>query len=160
MRNFTFRKLTSADLPLMQHWLEAPHVKAWWPDAERQVGMMLDDIENPTINMQVVCLIDHPFAYIHDYDARKFGQFQYADLPPGARVMDSFVGDSDFMGQGHAAACISARVRDLRLHHPMIAVGPNTKDIHAISIYTQAGFLKRRLAAARDGRLVQVMTHL
>ena len=49
MRNFTFRKLTSADLPLMQHWLEAPHVKAWWPDAERQVGMMLDDIEDQLI---------------------------------------------------------------------------------------------------------------
>lgn len=110
--------------------------------------------------MQVVCLIDHPFAYIHDYDAKQFGQFQYADLPPGTRVMESFVGDSDFMGQGHAAAFIGARVRDLRLRHPMIAVGPNTKDTHAISIYTQAGFMRRRLAAARDGSLVQVMTHL
>jgi aminoglycoside 6'-N-acetyltransferase len=160
MRNFTFRRLTTADLPLMQRWLEAPHVRAWWPDAERHVAMMLDDLNSPAVHMHVVCLINHPFAYVVDYDAKAYGQPQYADLPPGARAMDSFVGDSAFMGQGHASGYIGARVRDLRLHHPMIAVGPNTKDTHAINIYNQAGFMKRRLAAARDGRLIQVMTHL
>ena len=160
MRNFTFRKLKSTDLPLVRRWLDAPHVKAWWPDAERHIAMMLDDLNSPGVDMNIVSLIDHPFAFVVDYNANAYGQPQYADLPPGARAMDSFVGDSAFMGQGHASGYLSARVRDLRMKHSMIAVAPNTKDIHAINIYNQAGFKKRRLANARDGSLVQVMTHL
>ena len=160
MRNYTFRRLTPADLPLMRRWLDRAHVKAWWPDAEKQAALMLQDMDNPQIDMQVVGLNDHPFAYVHDHDARSFGMAQYADLPVGARVMATFVGDDAFMGQGHSAGYIDARVRDLRIHFPMIAVGPNTTDTRAISIYAQAGFMKRRLAPTRDGRLVQVMTHL
>ncbi len=160
MRNFTFRRLTAQDLPLMGEWLASPHVRVWWPDAERQVAMMLADMDSPQINMFVVCLIDHPFAYIHDYDMRAYGQPQFADLQPSTRVLSTFVGDPSFQGQGHAASYIDARVRDLRLHYPMVAVGPNAKNVHAISTYNSAGFQKRRLATARDGRLVQVMTHL
>lgn len=160
MRNFTFRKLKRADLPLMRNWLEQSHVRAWWPDAERRVGEMLKDMHNPDINMLLVGLIDHPFAYIHDYDARHYGQLQFADLPTGARVVGTFVGDPGFMGQGHSASYIDARVRELRRHYPIVAVGPNTKDTQAIAIYAQAGFRKRRLSAARSGDLIQVMTHL
>jgi aminoglycoside 6'-N-acetyltransferase len=160
MRNYTFRKLTEADLPLMRRWLETAHVKVWWPDAEKQVALMQQDMNNSLIDMWVVGLINQPFAYVHDHDATAFGMPQYADLPRGTRVLSTFVGDKNFMGQGHSAGYLQARVRDLRMKHPMVAVGPNTTDTRAISIYTQAGFRKRRLAPTREDRLVQVMTHL
>lgn len=160
MRNYTFRPMTEADLPLMHRWLQTPPVKVWWPDADKQITLMQQDMRNADIDMWVVSLIDHPFAYIHDHDARAFAMPQYADLPQGARVMATFVGDSDFMGQGHSAGYIDARVRELRNKYPMVAVGPNTTDTRAISIFRQAGFMNRRLASTRDGRLVQVMTHL
>ncbi|MDX8348165.1 MULTISPECIES: GNAT family N-acetyltransferase [unclassified Cognatiyoonia] len=160
MRNYSFRKLTPDDLPLMQRWLQASQVRVWWPNVDKQIALMQQDMENPEINMLVVSLINHPFAYIHDHDARSFGMPQYADLPPGTRVIATFVGDTDFMGQGHSAGYIDARLRDLRLRYPMVAVGPNTTDTRAIGIYSQAGFHKRRLASTRDGKLVQVMTHL
>jgi len=160
MRNYTFRPLTEADLPLMRRWLDAAHVKVWWPDADLQIALMEQDMHNPNINMQVVSLINHPFAYLHDLDARAFGMPQYADLPHGARVMATFVGEHDFMGQGHSVGYIDAHVRSLRVKYPMVAVGPGTTDTRAISIYRQAGFMNRRLATTRDGRLVQVMTHL
>ena len=160
MRNFVFRKLTREDLPLLRSWLNAPHVKAWWPDAETRIGAMLNDLYSAAINMQLVCLINHPFAYIQDFDARAYGQSEFIDLPARARVLETFIGDANFMGQGHASGYLDARVRELRMHYPVVAVGPNTKDTHAIHIYNQAGFQKRRLCAARDGRLIQVMTHL
>ncbi|MEO0930627.1 MAG: GNAT family N-acetyltransferase [Pseudomonadota bacterium] len=160
MRNYSFRRLTPQDLPLMQRWLQTSHVKVWWPNADKQIALMQQDMNNPEINMLVVSLINHPFAYIHDHDARSFGMPQYADLPPGTRVISTFVGDTDFMGQGHSAGYIDARLRDLRLRHPMVAAGPNTTDTRAIGIFAQAGFHKRRLASTRDGKLVQVMTHL
>lgn len=160
MRNYSFRKLTPDDLPIMQRWLQASHVKVWWPNAEKQIALIQQDMDNPDINMQVVSLINHPFAYIHDHDALAFGMPQYADLPRGTRVLATFVGDTDFMGQGHSAGYVDARLRDLRLRYPMVAVGPNTTDTRAIGVFAQAGFHKRRLASTRDGKLVQVMTHL
>lgn len=160
MRNYTFRHLTVEDLPLMRQWLGTSHVQVWWPDAEKQAQLMLQDMDNREIDMMVVGLNDHPFAYIHDHDARTFGFTQFSDLPMGTRVLATFVGDATFLGQGHSAGYIDARVRDLRRNYPMVAVGPNTTDTRAISIFAQAGFKKRRLAPTRDGRLVQVMTHI
>ena len=160
MRNYSFRRLTRADLPLMRRWLMTAHVRVWWPDADRQVALMEQDMDNHAIDMQVVGLINHPFAYIHDHDARAFDLPQFADLPHGARAMATFVGDPDFLGQGHSVGYIGARIAELRRHYPMVAVGPNTTDTRSVSIFSQAGFMKRRLATSRDGRLVQVMTHL
>lgn len=160
MRNYVFRKLIAEDLPLMRRWLQTAHVKAWWPDTEKQIALMQQDLDNDQIDMRVVCLIDRPFAYMHDHDVHAFPMPQYSDLPRGTRVIASFVGDTNFLGQGHSAGYIDARLRDLRMLYPMAAVGPNTTDTRAIGIYTQAGFRKRRLASTRDGKLVQVMTHL
>ena len=111
MRNYTFRPLTEDDLPLMRRWLDTAHVKVWWPDAEKKITLMERDMNAPNINMMVVSLINHPYAYLHDHDAKTFGMPQYADLPHGARVMATFVGDSDFMGQGHSVGYIDAHVR-------------------------------------------------
>ena len=160
MRNYSFRRLVPDDLPLMQRWLQTSHVKVWWPNAEKQIALMQQDMNNSDINMLVVSLINRPFAYIHDHDARSFGMPQYADLPPGTRVIATFVGDTDFMGQGHSAGYIDARLRDLRLRYPMVAVGPNTTDTRTIGIYAQAGFHTRRLDSTRAGKLVQEMTNL
>ncbi len=160
MRNYSFRPLTEADLPLMRRWLDTAHVKVWWPAADKQIAVMEKDMNNPAMNMWVVSLINHPFAYLHDHDARAFGMPQYGDLPQGARAMASFVGENEFMGQGHSVGYIDAHIRRLRVKYPMVAVGPGTTDVQAISNYRKAGFANRRLATARDGRLVQVMTHL
>ena len=159
MRNYTFRRLTEADLPLMRRWLDLPHVKAWWPHGDQQIELMRQDMHNPEIDMSVVNLINHPFAYVHDHDSRSFGMPEYSDLPHGARVIATFVGDHDFMGQGHATGYVEARVRDLRKRFPLVATGVDTTDTRSIGIFTQAGFMRRRLATTRDGRLVQVMTH-
>jgi aminoglycoside 6'-N-acetyltransferase len=160
MRNFSFRRLTERDLPLIRQWLASSHVRAWWPDVERQTTFMLDNLDTAAINMNIVNLINHPFAFIQDFDARAFGQMQFADLPPGARVIETFVGDPGFTGQGHAPAYIDARVRDLRLHYPMVAVAPDARDTYAISMFTKAGFRKRRLCPTGEGTLVEVMTKL
>lgn len=160
MRNYTFRKLTHDDLPMIRGWLLTAHVRAWWPNADAQVALMEKDMDNDTIDMQLVCLIDRPFAYLHDHDAQAFVMPEFADLPKGSRAMDTFVGDPDFLGQGHGAGYIDARLRDLRMHHPLVAVAPNTTDTRSIAVYRAAGFHKRRLASTRSGKLVQVMTHL
>lgn len=159
MRNYQFRPLTPDDLPLMQKWLAEPHIRPWWGDVERNIALMKQDMENSEITMQVVTLGARPFAYLHHHDVRTFAMPQFGDLSPGTQVIKTFVGDTDFMGQGHAAGYLGAALQDLRRLHPMLATAPNATDARLIGIFTQAGFHKRRLAATRDGQLVQVMTH-
>ncbi len=160
MRNYSFRRVTQDDLPRLRAWLDAPHVKVWWGDAEKQAALIKQDMDNPKIVMQMVELVGQPFAYIHHHDAHAFPMPEYADLPRGTRVIGTFVGSPEYLGQGHAVGYIDAHLRDLRLHYPMVAVAANTTDTRTIGIYNQAGFRKRRLVETRQGKLVQVMTHL
>lgn len=160
MRNYSFRRLTPHDLPLMRRWLQAPHVSVWWPNTARQIALMEQDMTNPAIVMQVVLLGDQPFAYIHDHDTRAFNLPQFSDLPQGTRVMATFVGATEFLGQGDTIGYVDMHVRELRKRYLMVAVGPNNADTRSIGVFTKAGFRKRRLAPTLDDRLVQVMTHL
>lgn len=145
---------------MLARWLSCAHVRVWWPESDKQLMMMEQDLTNPQIDMRLVTLDGRPFAYLHDHDARAFGQPQYADLPSRTRVVATFVGDSDYLAHDHAAGYLAARLRAWRLDYPMIAAGPQTQDIHTIATYTKVGFHKRRLAPTKDGKLVQVMTHL
>ena len=160
MRNYSFRRVTPDDLALLHQWLDMPHVKMWWGNASKQVALIKQDMENTKIDMHMVELVGHPFAYIHHHDAFAFGMPEYADLPPATRVIGTFVGNPEYLGQGHAAGYIEAFLKELRLHYPLVAVSANTTDMRTLGTYKQAGFRKRRLAATRDGKLVQVMTHV
>ncbi|MCG3267807.1 GNAT family N-acetyltransferase [Yoonia sp. I 8.24] len=160
MRNYDFRLLTKDDLSLLRRWFNTAHVKAWWPDADRQIARITDNMKNPNISMHIVGLSHIPFAFVSDFETGTSGRPEFTDMPVGTRAMETFVGNADFLGPGHATGYIEAWVRALRRKHTLVAVGPNTTDTRAIAIYRQAGFHNRRLAPTRDGKLVQVMTHL
>ena len=159
MRNYGFRHVTPDDLPLLWQWLQMPHVRAWWGDATDQLERIAQEMEQTVVEMHMVELVGKPFAYIHHHDAKAFGQPEFSDLPPATRAIGTFVGDPQFLGQGHAAGYIDAYLRGLRLKYPLIAVTAQTADARTLGIYRQARFQKRRLATTQSGHLVQVMTH-
>lgn len=158
MRNYSFRRVTPQDVPLLYQWLQTPQVKVWWGDADKQIALIEQDMTNETIQMNMVELVNQPFAYIHDHDARAFQMPQFADLPTGSRVIGTFLGNPDYLGQGHAAGYIETYSKALRRDYPLVALSANTTDSRSLGIYRQAGFHKRRMAGTRDGNLVQVMT--
>jgi aminoglycoside 6'-N-acetyltransferase len=160
MRNYDFRPVTTDDLDLLRRWFNAAHVKAWWPDVDRQIARITDNLEKSQSSMHIVELGNLPFALVSDFDANTSARPEFTDFPVGTRAMETFVGNADFLGPGHATGYIEAWVRTLRRRYTLVAVAPNTTDTRAISIYRQAGFHHRRLAPTRDGKLVQVMTHL
>lgn len=160
MRNYDFRKVTMADIPMLRRWLQVAHVRAWFPDAEKHIAQITQDMDKINIDMRIVEVGRIAFAYVSDFDVHAAGKIEFGDLPQGTRGLATFVGNPDFMGPGHAAGYIAARVRELRRRHALVAVGPNTTDTRAIGIFRQAGFHPRRLASTNDGKLVQVMTHL
>lgn len=162
--DYRFRKLTRADMGLFHHWLEQPHMSGWWADAATEWALLEPEIEsnlaheNPT-DMRVVELAGHPFAYVQDYEVHAYDMPHYADLPQGARGMDSFLGDPAYLAQGHGSGFIRARADQLlALGAPLIAVDPDPANARAIAAYTRAGFRPRDIKNNQDGTQVQVMT--
>jgi aminoglycoside 6'-N-acetyltransferase len=157
MAEYTFRPLTRDDYPLFHIWLAEPHIAGWWGDAETELSLIEADFDSNVTDMYIVELDGHPFAYVQDYDAHHWPMPQYADLPPKARALDTFVGDPAYLGKGHASGYLAQRLADLRRHYPVVAVDPDPTNTRAIAAYARAGFRHDRVTPCEDGDLVQVM---
>lgn len=154
----SFRPLTRADFPLLASWLAAPHVRRWWnhefsPEAvERDFGPTVDgrepaeDLialsgEEPIGVVQRCRFDDHP-----DYAAAL--RPHVGDLPPGARTIDYFIGDSVRTGIGLGSAMIAAATDDTFRRYPettaiiVPVVAANTASWRALE---KAGY--RRIAS-------------
>ena len=155
---YTFPRLTRADYPLLRGWLAQPHVRAWWGDPEEEIALIEEDIDGGPTDMRLVVQNDQPFAYVQDYEVHAYDMPQFADLPQGARGMDSFLGDPAYLGQGHGSGFIAARAAQLLgAGAPLVAVDPDPANRRAIAAYTRAGFRPGDLRPSEDGDPCQVM---
>ena len=48
--DYAFRPMTAADMPMARRWLETPEVQHWWGDADGQVSLLEEDIEDPRMS--------------------------------------------------------------------------------------------------------------
>ena len=102
--DYGFRPMTAADMPMARRWLETPEVQRWWGDADGQVSLLEEDLEDPRMSMWIVSHEGRPFAYIQDYDPRSWDMHHLGDLLPGSRGIDQFIGEPDMLGRGHGSA--------------------------------------------------------
>lgn len=152
--------MTRADYPILRAWLAEPHVAAWWGDADTEQALFERDIDSGATDMRIVELDGHPFAYVQDYDVDPPEMPQYADLPPGARGLDTFLGDPGYLGRGHGARYLARRARQLlEAGASAVAVDPDPDNTRAIAAYEKAGFRRRSITADANGDPVQVMTY-
>ena len=159
MADYSFRPITRADLPMFRHWLDQPHLGGWWADGATEARLVEEDLGTDRMDMRIVELDGTPFAYIQDYNAHAFGAPQFAGFHPDARAIDTFLGDSAFLGQGHGAGFIAARVAELRRSCPVVLTDPDPANLRAIAAYLRAGFRRDRVTPSEDGDPVQVMVH-
>lgn len=90
---FSFRPLSTADLPLLHDWVARPHWTAWWGEApslaevEAEYGPW---IANPGQVQPCIALLDgQPFGYIQSYVAMgSGGGWWEAETDPGVRGID------------------------------------------------------------------------
>jgi len=159
MPDYTFRPITRADLPMFKDWLDQPHIDGWWGDGATEARLVEDDMDKNVVDMRIAQHKGTDFAYIQDYSAHAFGAPQYADQPAGARAIDTFLGDPSFLGQGHGAGYIAARLSDLHRHYGCILTDPDPANTRAIAAYSRAGFRALAITPCEDGDPVQVMRY-
>lgn len=157
--DYVFRPITRDDLPMFRDWLSQPHIDGWWGEGGTEARLVEEELGNTVVDMRIVEWGGTPFAYIQDYDAHAFGAPQYAGFPARARAIDTFLGDGAFLGKGHGAGYIAARLADLRRSFPVILTDPDPANDRAIAAYARAGFRRHGLAPCEDGDPVLVMIH-
>ncbi len=159
MAEYTFRPITRIDLPMFRAWLGNAHIEGWWGEGGTEARLVEEDLEADRVDMRIVETHGTPFAYIQDYNAHAWDAPQFADQPQEARAIDTFLGDPEFLGQGHGAGYIAARLAELRRIYPAILTDPDPKNTRAIAAYTRAGFRPLSIRPCEDGDPVQVMIH-
>jgi aminoglycoside 6'-N-acetyltransferase len=148
---YTFRPMTSGDLPKIRHWLETPHVSLWWHDADTQFKLISGDLDHPAMAQFIVSADGREFAYLQCYHLGVWDS-GFGPQPEGTRGLDQFIGEADMLGRGHGSAFIrSFADRLLKDGTPRIVADPNPTNTRAIRAYRKAGFWCDRIVDTPDG---------
>ena len=149
--DYAFRPMTTADLPLIQHWLTLPHVKEWWGDPLEQYALVSGDLDEPAMDQYIVSFAGSPFAYLQCYDLTAWNS-GFGQHPPGTRGIDLFIGEADMIERGHGSALLRCFADDrLRKGAPRMVTDPDPANGRAIRAYQKAGFEKDRMVETPDG---------
>lgn len=149
-QSYTFRPMTSADLPLIRRWLAAPHVAEWWHDPET-LELVGGDLDHPDLAQFIVSHNDRPLAYLQCYQIGDW-HLSFGPQPVGTRGLDQFIGEADMLGCGHGSAFIRAFIDQLFARGvPRIVIDPSPANPRAIRAYEKAGFVPQHEIVTPDG---------
>ncbi len=157
--DYDFPRLTRADFPRLAGWLACDHVAEWWGDPATELALIDQEIDEGLVDMRLVELQGQAFAFIQDYDIADFPAPHLADQPPRTRAIDTFIGDTAYLGKGHAPGYLRQRARRLlAARAAQVVVDPDPKNTRAIAAYRKAGFRGETQRGCGDGQQAQVMT--
>jgi aminoglycoside 6'-N-acetyltransferase len=150
--DYGFRPTTTADLPLIQHWLTLPHVREWWGDPREQYALVSGDLDEPAMDQYIVSVAGSPLGYLQCYDLTEW-KSGFGTQPSGTRGIDLFIGEPMMIGRGHGSALLRCFADDrLRKGAPRMVTDPDPANGRAIRAYQKAGFEKDRMVETPDGR--------
>ena len=137
---YRFRPVTSADTPLLRAWRAQPHVRLWWGASEDEDPA--DVLVERDAAMWIVELDGGAFACAQDYLPHGGDPHHFADLPPGSRGIDQYIGEPDMLDRGHGSAFIRRHVERLfAAGAPVVGTDPHPNNARAIRAYRKAGFV-------------------
>jgi aminoglycoside 6'-N-acetyltransferase len=150
-REYAFRGMSAADLPLVRDWLKSPEVVRWWGDPGEQYALVSGDLDHPDMDQFIVSIDDRPFGYIQCYALSAWNQ-GFGSQPPGTRGIDQFIGEPGMIGGGHGSHFIRQFVDALlRSGTPRVVTDPDPANARAVRAYEKAGFERDRLVDTPDG---------
>lgn len=151
MTAYSFRPMTAADLPLVQRWLQQPHVVEWWGDPDEQYRLVSGDLDEPAMDRFIVSIGGRDFGYIQCYDLSDWNS-GFGAHPKGTRGIDQFIGEPDMVDRGHGSAFIRAFIeRTLANGAPRVVTDPDPVNERAVRAYEKAGFARAGLVDTPDG---------
>lgn len=153
-----FRTLTRADLPMLQAWLQRPHVAEWW-----RAPATLAELENDYFSSAAIAsstracialVAGEPLGFIQSYVALGSGDGWWEEeTDPGTRGIDQFLADPTRLGRGLGSAMVDAFAKQLFADPAVtkIQTDPAPDNERAIRCYRRAGFVDHGEIVTPDG---------
>lgn len=174
MTDITFEPLAESHFGLLLHWLEKPHVKAWWDKDIKWTPSLIQKkyadyingykklilqgkmIKNP-IYAFIIVFKKIPIGYIQYYNVHDFPREQsYYDtleLPVSCAGLDWYIGETVFIGKGVGTKAFDGFLKQhIFPSFNYVFVDPDTDNITAISVYKKIGF--EVIKKVNDGRIM------
>jgi aminoglycoside 6'-N-acetyltransferase len=144
----TFRPLCRSDFPLIQGWLSAPHVAAWWHEPLDLAGV--ETKYGPTIDGT-----EATHVFVIEHDGRPVGWIQWyrwSDYPKHALQLnagaasagiDLAIGDLAMTGSGLGPAAIRDFLRQIVFADPdirFVITDPAEGNFRSLRAFKKAGF--------------------
>ncbi|NJN46183.1 MAG: acetyltransferase [Candidatus Competibacteraceae bacterium] len=141
------RSATTADLELLRHWDEQPHVIASDPDDDWAWEVELD--RDPDWREQLVAEIDGcPIGFIQIIDPLLEESHYWGDVPAGLRAIDIWIGAEANLSKGYGTTMMRLAIArcfaDPEVTH--VLIDPLASNTRAHRFYERLGFkfLERR----------------
>jgi aminoglycoside 6'-N-acetyltransferase len=145
------RPATVADVALLRHWDEQPHVLASDPNDDWQWEVEL--ARSPAWREQLIAeLSGAPVGFVQIIDPREEESHYWGDVPPGLRAVDIWIGDASHLGRGCGTAMMHLALA--RCFAPpevtAVIIDPLASNVRAQRFYERLGF--RREGPRRFGQ--------
>jgi aminoglycoside 6'-N-acetyltransferase len=164
LRQIGFVPVQADHYPLLEAWLNAPHMREWWGDPDEELGFIRDMVEGRDTTRPFLIVLDNePIGYIQYWFIGHHQNEQWVkdhpwlmELPPDTIGVDLSIGDPLKLSRGIGSAALAAFVRMLRDQgHDTIIIDPDPLNTRAVRAYTKAGFRPvPHLEGRTDGVLI------
>jgi aminoglycoside 6'-N-acetyltransferase len=135
------RPATPADLNLLQHWDEQPHVIA--SDLNDDWGWEVELTCTPDWREQLIAEIDdRPIGFIQIIDPAREDSHYWGEIAPNLRAIDIWIGEATDLGKGYGTQMMQMAI-DRCFANPTVTailVDPLASNTRAHRFYERLGF--------------------
>lgn len=139
--SITLRPAALADLPLLLHWDEQPHVIESDPDDDWNWAVELD--RNPPWRQQLMAELDgRPIGFVQIIDPAEEESHYWGEVEPNLRAIDIWIGDERDLGKGYGTRMMQLALERCFADPAVIAVliDPLASNTAAHRFYERLGF--------------------
>ena len=135
------RAATQADLALLRHWHQQPHVAAGVGDDDW--GWEVELARSPAWREQLIAELDgRPIGFVQIIDPAREESRYWGEVPEGFRAVDLWVGEPDAVGRGHGTRIMGLAL-DRCFADPAVTaviIDPLAGNTRAHRFYERLGF--------------------
>lgn len=139
--NLILRPATIADLPLLHHWDEQPHVIASDPNDDWNWEVELP--RNPTWRKQLIAELNHrPIGFVQIIDPAAEETQYWGNVSKNLRAIDIWIGEEVDLGKGYGTKMMELAI-DLCFEEEgvtSVIIDPLASNVRAIRFYERLGF--------------------
>jgi RimJ/RimL family protein N-acetyltransferase len=144
--SIAFRPFAAGDLPLLDEWLNRPHVAEWWRPDETTIPETLDAIEGRDSSDHYLILLDgRPVGMIQTYIVADHPEWEaLVHVGQGVAGVDLLIGEEELIGRGLGPEILGTFVREIVFARPgthAVVAGVEPGNARSLRAFEKAGFV-------------------